>query len=174
VRVSGTGGTSLSGEPLRAGEVLPALVESTLEAGAEVRFAVDGRSMLPFIRPGDLVRLRPAAGSEPRLGDVVAIRGMPKGGLLVHRVVRVRDGMFLLRGDNTSMANGEHSRAGILGVVGSVERDGRSVRYGAGRWRALVALAVRTGVMLLFNRARLKFPLGATRLREHKGDDGNE
>ena len=158
----------------RAGGPLPALVESALQAGAEARFPVDGRSMLPFIRPGDVVRLRPLTGYEPKLGDVVAVRGMPGGGLLVHRIVRIRGGMYLLRGDNTSMANGEHARSEILGVVGSVERDGRSVGFGAGRWGALVALAVRTGTVIRINRIRLKFRLADSRLRQHKGDDGNE
>ena len=155
-------------------QVLSALVESTLESGTDVRFPVDGRSMLPFIRPGDVVQLRPLVGSEPNLGDVVAIRGMPGGGLLVHRVVRSRDGLYLLRGDNTTLANGEYPRGEILGAVVSVERDGRLVWFGAGRWGALVALAVRTGALNRSNRIRLKFPWGASRLRQHKGDDGNE
>jgi hypothetical protein len=162
------------GDAVPPDQVLAALVESTLESGADARFPVDGRSMLPFIRPGDLVRLRPLAGMEPKLGDVVAIRGMPGGGLLVHRVVRSRGGLFLLRGDNTSVANGEHSCSQILGMVDSVERNGRRVWFGAGRWGALVALTVRTGALNRLNRARLKFPWGASRLRQHKGDDGNE
>jgi hypothetical protein len=155
-------------------QVLAALVESTLESGAEVRLPVDGRSMLPLIRPGDVVRLRPLAGTEPKLGDVVAVRGMPGGGLLVHRVVRSRDGLFLLRGDNTTVANGEHTGGQILGIVDSVERSGRGVWFGAGRCGALVALTVRTGTLNRLNRVRLKFPWGASRLRQHKGDDGNE
>ena len=153
---------------------LSALVGSTLDAGSEVRFPVDGRSMLPFIRPGDVVCLRPLRDGEPSLGDVVAMRGMPGGGLLVHRVVRRRGGLYLLRGDNTTADNGEHGRGQILGVVRSVERNGRNVPFGAGRWRALVVLAVRPGAVNLFNRLRLKFPLGASRLRRQKGDDGNE
>jgi hypothetical protein len=162
------------GDAVPPGQVLAALVESTLDSGADVRFPVDGRSMLPFIRPGDVVRLRPLASWEPKPGDVVAVRGMPGGGLLVHRVVRSRDGLFLLRGDNSTVANGDHAAGQILGIVDAVERNGRSVSFGAGRWGALMALAVRTGALNRLNRARLKFPWGASRLRQHKGDDGNE
>ncbi len=162
------------GDAVPSGQVLAALVESTLESGAEVRFPVDGRSMLPFIRPGDVVQLRPLVGSEPNLGDVVAIRGMPGGGLLVHRVVRRRGELFLLRGDNTTVANGEHPAGQILGIVDSVERNGRRAWFGVGRWGALVALTVRIGAVNRLNRVRLKFPRGASRLLQHKGDDGNE
>jgi signal peptidase I len=134
------------------GGVLPALLESALETGAEARFEVDGRSMLPLIRPGDTVRMRRLAGAEPRLGDVVAIKGMPGGGLLVHRVVRLRDGKLLLRGDNTLVDNGEFAAEQVLGVVSGVERGGRDIWFGAGRWGRVVALAVRAGTVSRLNR----------------------
>jgi len=153
---------------------LPALVEASLAAGAEARFEADGRSMLPFVRPGDVLRVRRLADEEPATGDVVAVRGMPGGGLLVHRVVRCRDGRALIRGDNTTLANGEWAREDILGIVTGVERNGRAAWFGAGRWGWLVAWAVRTGLLNKANRACLKFRSAVTRLREHKGDDGNE
>jgi hypothetical protein len=130
--------------------------------------------MLPLVRPGDVVCVRPLLGSEPRLGDVVAVKGMPDGGLLVHRVVRRRGALFLLRGDNTTLANGEFPRGDLLGIVSKVERNGRDVCFGAGHWGWVVGLAVRTGAINWYNRAVLKFHPGVSRLREHKGDDGNE
>ncbi len=136
----------------QSGSLLSELVESCLETGVVASFSVDGRSMLPFIRPGDGVILGRPDGAAPRLGDVVAVRGMPGGGLLVHRVVRVRSGRLLLRGDNTSVDNGEHSVDEILAIVSAVERNGRPVWFGAGRWGPVVAVLVRTGWVNRLNR----------------------
>jgi hypothetical protein len=133
--------------------LLPQLVEGCLQAGADARFEVSGRSMMPLIRPGDVVRVRRPRGESPALGDVVAVKGMPGGGLLVHRVVRLRDGRFLLRGDNTTMANGEYAADEVLAVVDEVERDGRGVWFGAGWSGRLVALLVRTGCLRRIHRA---------------------
>jgi hypothetical protein len=135
--------------------LLPQLVESCLEAGAEAQFEAQGRSMFPFIRPGDLLRVRRPNDQGPKLGDVVAVRGMPAGGLLLHRVVRLRDGRLLLRGDNTTVDNGEYSIADVLAIVSAVERDGRPVWFGAGRWRRPVAWLVRGGWVNRMNRAAL-------------------
>jgi hypothetical protein len=157
-----------------AGGLLWEVLESSLASGANARFEADGRSMLPFVRPGDVLRVRRLADEEPAVGDVVAVQGMPGGGLLVHRVVRYRGDRALIRGDNTTHANGEFSRADILGIVTRVERRGREAWFGAGRWGRLVAWAVRTGLVNRANRACLKFLALASRLREHKGDDGNE
>lgn len=155
--------------------LLTALVESSLAQGAEASFAVDGRSMMPLVRPGDVVRLRRCADGDVRAGDVVALRGRPEGGLLVHRVVRARHGRLSVRGDNTTAGNGDFSCEEILGVVSAVERDGREVWFGAGRWGPLMAPAVRSGAVNLANRLLgLKFRRAASRLRQRKGDDGNE
>ena len=70
-----------------AGELLPALLESTLEEGAEARFRGRG-AQHAALHPsrGHRAGAR-GAGAGTRLGDVVAVRGMPGGKLLVHRVV---------------------------------------------------------------------------------------
>jgi hypothetical protein len=155
-------------------QLLSALLDSCRPPEIEVRFEADGLSMLPLIRPGDVVHVAALTELTPRLGDVVAVRGMPGGGLLVHRVVRCRGGKALVRGDNTTIANGEFAREDVLGIVTAVERNGRQAWFGAGRWGRLVAWAVRTGLVNKANRACLKFRSAVTRLREHKGDDGNE
>ena len=152
------------------GGLVADLLESTLEKGEEARFEVDGRSMLPLIRPGDTLCVRPPAGTEPRLGDVVAVRGMPGGGLLVHRVVRLHGGKLLLRGDNTTVDNGERAAGEILGIVSGVERRGRDVWFGAGRWGGPVALLVRTGSVTRVNRVVL-FVSRLVRGRRQSGED---
>jgi signal peptidase I len=135
--------------------LLPQLVESCLEAGAEAQFEAQGSSMLPLIRPGDLLRVRRPDDQGPKLGDVVAVRGMPAGGLLLHRVVRLQGGRLLLRGDNTTMDNGECSVDDVLAIVSEVERKGRLVWFGPGRWHRPMAWLVRGGWINRMNRAAL-------------------
>jgi hypothetical protein len=111
--------------------------------------------MFPLIRPGDVVHMRSPGDVKLRLGDLVAVRGMPDGGLLVHRIVKVRGGTVTIRGDNTTTGNGDFARGDVLAVVAAVERNGREVWFGAGRWGWLVAVAVRSGVVNWCNRAAL-------------------
>jgi signal peptidase I len=150
------------------------LLDASLDAGADACFRADGSSMLPLIWPGDTLVVRRLADEEPRTGDVAVIGGAVDGSVLVHRVVRVRDGRALVRGDNTTLPNGEYPRERILGLVTTVERDGRRVWFGAGLWGWLVALVVRLGLVNYYNRACLKFAAADSRLRERKGDDGKE
>jgi signal peptidase I len=140
-----------------SGELLPGLVESALEQGAEARFEVDGHSMMPLIRPGDIVHVGRPADAGPRPGDVVAVRVERAGGMLVHRVVRRKNGVATLRGDNAAQADGEFAEREILGVVTRVERNGHSTWFGAGRWGALVGPAVGVGAVRRFN--RMTFPV---------------
>ena len=160
------------------------LLSSSLEAGAEARIAVDGRSMLPLIRPGDTLVIGAPSVEGPRRGDVVAVRGMPAGGLLLHRVVRRTGQTLEIRGDNTAVGNGEFQVGEIIGVVTAVERGGRRVWYGAGRLGRTVAFAVRHGVVwradrLVYglrrrSRACLKFRSADSRLPEQNREEGNE
>ncbi len=86
---------------------------------------------------------------------MVAVKGMPLGGLLVHRVVRLRDGGVLLRGDNSTTDNGEFTADEVLAVVLRVEREGKRVWFGAGRLGRAVAALVRWGCMRWANRVAL-------------------
>jgi len=140
--------------------------------------------MFPFIRPKDVVYVLGPPHEEVRLGDVVALRTELGNGLLVHRVVARVGEELLLRGDSRPAADGCYKPEDVLGVVTRVERDGRAVWSGAGRLGRPVAWAVRHGLIWRGNRiyfgARrlvgrcLKFRAGDSRLREHKGNDGNE
>lgn len=128
------------------------LLDAGLESAVEASFPVAGNSMRPLVRTGDVVRVRRPTAADPTLGDVVAIRGMPEGGLLLHRVVKVRNGRLLLRGDNSAVDNGECPVCAVMGLVTSVERDGKRVWFGSGRWGRGVAWLTRTGSIWRLNR----------------------
>lgn len=137
---------------------LAELLEATLAKGAEARFVVDGSSMWPLIRAGDVVCVRPPGEIGACVGDVVALRRQPTGNLVLHRLVCRRSATVLIRGDNLPQADGVCPAAHILGVVRRVERRGTGVWYGAGRTGPLTAFAVRSGLVCRLNRvARFLF-----------------
>ncbi len=114
-----------------------ALSAAVLERGGDLRFRACGNSMLPFIRDGDALLVRP--GLETRPGDVVLCRA-GDGRLLAHRVARVhrrsRPHSILLHGDACPWPDGLVPLENVLGRVVAVERGTRRIRLDAGlpRW----------------------------------------
>jgi hypothetical protein len=94
--------------------------------------------MLPFLRDGDVLEIRPVSPVEIRVGDVICYEPSP-GELCLHRVV-ARDGRgFVTRGDALTHVEVVPA-ASVLGRVRAVERSGRAWRLDtwAARWRARV------------------------------------
>ena len=81
-------------------------IEQTL---AEHGFAVHpirGFSMMPLLRQGkdsvSIVALSEEQKRSLKVGDVPLYR-MPSGKLVLHRILEVRDGYYLIRGDNVKL-----------------------------------------------------------------------
>jgi hypothetical protein len=152
--------------------------------------------MIPLVRPMDFIHICALGDGRLGEGDIIAVpRG---GGVIVHRVVARAHGRILLCGDNCRTADGVFAPVDIIGVVTRVERNGRSVWFGAGWLGPVVAWAVRHGLIWRANRAyyglrrragrawrhaarvwhfagrSLKFLRADSRLPAQKGDDGNE
>jgi len=83
--------------------------------------------MLPFLRDGDLLVVRPLAVAEIRIGDVICYEP-PSGGLCLHRVIAREKRGFVTRGDALTYVETVAAGA-VLGRVTARERGGR--------WRAL-------------------------------------
>ena len=103
--------------------------------------------MHPFIRNDDLVTIAPMHGISPRPGDVVAFVSPESGKLTIHRIVKRIGENYLTKGDNLYYADGFAHRSRILGYVTNVERKGRSVIFGLGIERFLIAILTRKGSM---------------------------
>lgn len=78
-------------------EIFFATVEEQLAEGQRVRIELKGVSMLPTLRPGEMLTLAPIEG-EPKVGEVVLFRC--GGQHLLHRVVAVDAEGCTLQGDN--------------------------------------------------------------------------
>jgi signal peptidase I len=101
--------------------------EEILKSGCELRMETVGGSMLPALRAGDIVIVRPACASDVTVGDVIVFR---QGNTLVaHRLIR-KSGA---NGATVLMTKGDFKRDydellpadKVLGKVITVERQGR-------------------------------------------------
>jgi hypothetical protein len=133
------------GELSLSGLALAELMTAVLDRGKAFRFRARGASMSPFVKDGDVITVDPLRGRRPPRGSVVAFLHPKTGRLAVHRIVgRGPDG-YLVRGDNTDVADGTLPDGRILGLVTEVVRAGERVRLVRGRTAALVAWLSRTG-----------------------------
>jgi signal peptidase I len=87
------------------------------QLGGSTSFVVvDGTSMLPTLEGSDLVALRPASSLE--IGDVVGYHSELIGRVVLHRIVAVEGGRYILKGDNNSFVDPDRPRASeIVGKV---------------------------------------------------------
>lgn len=109
------------------GTAVMELVRAVHEKGAAFRFKAAGWSMTPSICNNDVITISPLEEIPPFVGEVVAFRHPRTGGLLVHRVVKIKQGTFFIRGDSLRYTDTYISRENILGVVTAVERRGRAL-----------------------------------------------
>jgi len=89
--------------------------------------------MLPFLRDGDVLVVRPAAAAEIGIGDVICYEP-PSGGLCLHRVIAREDRGFVTRGDALAYVE-VVPEAAVLGWVIARERHGRRTALDAPRAR---------------------------------------
>jgi hypothetical protein len=129
----------------------PALIEllrATLVEGTPFRFRARGFSMDPFIRDDDVITVSPLVDHPPGPGDVVAFVQENAERLLVHRVIRVKESSYVIKGDNSAGAYGLIPGSNILGWVKKVERNNKRVFLGFGPERVLIAFLSGLGLMV--------------------------
>ena len=125
------------------GDAFAELLQAVLSKGSLFRFQAKGFSMSPFIKDSDVVTVSPFLDATPQLGDVVAFNLLGTKKLVIHRVVSKKGNSCMIRGDNSFEADGLVPRAGILGRVARVERNGKRIILGLGPERCLIAFLTR-------------------------------
>lgn len=137
-------------------EVLVGLMGDVLARGSEFRFQAKGASMSPFIKDGDKLTIVPISQVTPGVGDVVACTCSQLQKLIVHRIVS-SDGMsFLLKGDNSlRQPDGWFTKEKIIGVVTRIERGEKTLKFGIGIERGIIAYLSKKGLLTrIINRLR--------------------
>lgn len=137
------------------------LVEMCRRVG-EVRFRAEGTSMLPAIRPGDLVIVRKCEGTDIGPGQIGVFSR--DGRLFAHRVLRheLRTGtpILITRGDRQWRPDPPFAANELIGEVTGMERNGAllkpSERGVGARVLRLVSLVsdLPAGVLVWWHRRR--------------------
>lgn len=94
-------------------------VEQLLSKNLKVTLRVKGKSMRPFLREGDTVRLAPIAPGGLKKWDVVLAH--TTYGVLLHRVVSIRRDKITLAGDANRRLE-QIERKHIIGIVDAAWR----------------------------------------------------
>ncbi len=105
--------------------VIMELIEAVHEKGAAFRFQAKGHSMAPTIRDNDIITISPLGDIVPRRGDVLAFRHPERPQMLVHRVLHAKGKRYFVKGDNCPTADGWVPAENVLGLITSVERNGK-------------------------------------------------
>ncbi len=103
------------------------LAAEAIRRFGELRLRVTGTSMLPAIRPGDLLHVRRCAPDDAEPGDVVLF--LRHSRLFAHRLISCTETQLLTRGDGRATFDPPVTTQELLGKVVSVTRSGRSVGY---------------------------------------------
>lgn len=104
-----------------------------------VTFVVRGFSMRPFLENGrDKVILTPPR--EPKIGDVV-LAEVRERTYALHRVIRIKDGTYTMRGDGNPLRMTEDfTYDKIIGLADGFIRKGKRVDTGDRKWRLYSAV----------------------------------
>lgn len=131
------------------------LATESLRLAGRLRLRVGGSSMLPAIRPGDILEVHARRARDITPGSVVLFERA--GRLFAHRVVRNEGGALVTRGDTLPHADAAIGEAELLGEVIAVERNGRPRTPRATVLTRLAALAFRRSALAgrVFTRLRL-------------------
>lgn len=102
-------------------EVWP-LMKEQIDAGKSVRFCPGGRSMLPLIRPGvDKVMIKKAPEKLKKY-DLPLYR-RENGKFVLHRVVGIKNGTYIMRGDNQNVLERGVKHEQILAIAEGVFKN---------------------------------------------------
>jgi signal peptidase I len=115
--------------------------------GAVTYVIVAGASMEPHIHAGDLVLVRSAPLYH--VGDVVAYQNREMGRVVLHRIIDLQGGRYVLKGDANSWVDSYHpTREDIIGRMWArVPRLGRALEWLRKPEHAAVAAGGLTGAL---------------------------
>lgn len=131
-------------------------IATALERRGRVSLRVQGASMLPWVRPGDIANIRRVPTDAIRCGDVVLFRRENR--LFVHRIIEKSGApgaaQFRAKGDAHPTCDGLIEQQELLGRVVRIYRGGRRIELDAPGQIALGLL-----ISQLSLRSRFWYPL---------------
>ncbi len=111
--------------PKVAFEEFVPLIKEAFSHGQTTKIPVTGNSMLPLLRPKDVVTLAPPSVDLER-GDIVLYRRQD-GRFVLHRVVDIYADTIDFCGDNQVVIERDVPKSAVIAYVVSYEKDGQTV-----------------------------------------------
>ena len=104
------------------------VMEEQINEGKTVKFTPGGNSMLPLIRPGVDSVLIKKAPDRLRKYDLPLYR-RKKGGFVLHRVVKAKNGVYVMRGDNQNWLETGVAHEQILAIAVGMYKNGEYISF---------------------------------------------
>ena len=121
----------MSGQPAARATDANAQAAEALAAFGQLRLRLTGTSMLPALRPGDVVEFHAFHPSHAATGEIVLFRR--EGGLVAHRVVGRTGDSLITQGDSLAAPDQVVAHADVLGRGVGLTRRNRSVPWSKSR-----------------------------------------
>ena len=103
------------------------LAAETIRSFGKLRIRAIGSSMLPSIRPGDILQIHKCVTEDAKLGDIVLFTR--HGRLFAHRVLARSNVGLVTQGDAVAVPDPSVSASELLGKVTHVLRRGKPIRH---------------------------------------------
>lgn len=110
----------------RTGAARNELAAEAIRSFGELHLRVTGSSMLPSIRPGDVLEIRRCSIDEAAPGDIVLFTRHRR--LFAHRVVWRSGAALVTQGDAVAVPDPSVGAHELLGKVTHVSRRGEAIR----------------------------------------------
>ena len=130
-------------------------IEAYLSENGTLTYTNKGRSMLPLLREGkDLFTLRRKGNERCRVGDVVLYK-RPPNHYVLHRIVRVIDGEYVILGDNCIEYEHGIKDDDIIGVMTSFTRSGHEYSVNCAGYKLYTFMLLHTIPIRIFMKKAL-------------------
>jgi hypothetical protein len=100
--------------------LLQDVIQLIVEDGKEIEIPVYGLSMFPFLRPGNIVRIKKTAFEDFKKGDLIVFQREDK--LVLHRVVKTSCSFIESQGDSLLRRDSPIFKGTLVAVVTSYKR----------------------------------------------------
>lgn len=129
---------------------------AALEVSDEISTLTQGASMRPMLRQHkDVVVIKRVEGPLKK-GDVVLYPG-ENGSFILHRIISIKNGRLIIRGDNNDFTEYNIKPADVVGILKEFYRDGKYISCDNNTWYKLYTFYIMHSFTLrMFWRKRLK------------------
>lgn len=100
-----------------SGRAILELAVEVLGKGFPIKLCAKGYSMIPNINHRDIVTIYPIKNKKIKKDDIIAFIDQDGNNLIIHRVIRKKNNMYLAKGDHLNKDDGFIEKNRIIGYL---------------------------------------------------------